>query len=173
MRSLSEEYKAGTFEILKTFPIKASQIAWGKFWGAMLIVLLALLPTVIYAFSLQALSVVGGIDVGSTIGSYIGLLLLGSSFTGIGISMSSCTDNSIVAFITTALCILFLYIGLDAFSTLPFIPNAWQYHLQQLGINSHYKNISRGVITLSDVLYFITIICFSMLLAVKNIKERI
>src|SRR5205085_11997147 len=72
MRSLADEYKAGTFELLKTLPLTSSQIVWGKFFGALLIVLLALIPTTIYAFSLQHLSAAGGIDVGATTGSYIG-----------------------------------------------------------------------------------------------------
>src|SRR6478736_3034020 len=73
MRSLADEYKAGTFELLKTLPLTSSKIVWGKFFGALLIVLLALIPTTIYAFSLQHLSAAGGIDVGATVGSYIGL----------------------------------------------------------------------------------------------------
>src|SRR6478736_334538 len=85
MRSLADEYKAGTFELLKTLPLTSSQIVWGKFFGALLIVLLALIPTTVYAFSLQHLSASGGIDVGATIGSYIGLFLLGAVFTSVSL----------------------------------------------------------------------------------------
>src|SRR6187402_322280 len=76
MRSLADEYRAGTFELLKTMPISAAQIVWGKFYGALIIIITALLPTVIYAISVQQLSVTGGIDIGGTIGSYIGLVFL-------------------------------------------------------------------------------------------------
>src|SRR2546423_12270742 len=72
MRSLADEYKAGTFELLKTMPLRASQIVWGKYFGALLVVIIALLPTIIYAVSMQRLSAVGGIDVGATTGSYLG-----------------------------------------------------------------------------------------------------
>jgi ABC-2 type transport system permease protein len=73
MRSLADEYKSGTFELLKTMPLTSSQIVWGKFYGALIIVVTALLPTIIYAVSVQSLSVTGGIDIGGTIGSYMGL----------------------------------------------------------------------------------------------------
>ena len=119
MRSFADEYKGGTFELLKTMPLKPSQIVYGKFFGALLIVLLALIPTIIYAFSLQALSAVGGLDVGSTIGSYIGLLLLGAVFTSVGICASSFTNNTVVAFISGAFVCFLLYTGFEAVSKLP------------------------------------------------------
>ena len=102
MRSLADEYKSGTFELLKTMPLTPAQIVWGKFFGALLIVLLALVPTIIYAVSLQSLSATGGLDVGSTIGSYAGLLMLGAVFTSAGICTSSFTNNTVVAFISGA-----------------------------------------------------------------------
>src|SRR6478736_3730269 len=99
MRSLADEYRAGTFELLKTMPISSAQIVWGKFYGALITIITALLPTIIYAISVQQLSVTGGIDIGGTIGSYIGLVLLGAVFTAIGICASSFTNNTVVAFI--------------------------------------------------------------------------
>src|SRR5690242_1001365 len=119
MRSLADEYKAGTFELLKTLPLKSNQIVWGKFFGALLIVLLALIPTTIYAFSLQHLSAAGGIDVGATTGSYIGLFLLGAVFTSVSLCASSFTNNTVVAFISGAFVCLILYTGFDALSQLP------------------------------------------------------
>ncbi|MGN6354677.1 MAG: ABC transporter permease subunit [Parafilimonas sp.] len=172
MRSLADEYKGGTFELLKTLPLTSSQIVWGKFFGALLIVLLALIPTTIYAFSLQQLSAAGGIDVGATIGSYIGLFLLGAVFTAVGLCASSFTNNTIVAFIGGAFVCLILYAGFDALSQLPFFSNGLDYYVQMLGINFHYKSISKGVIDIRDIIYFLAIILFFMLLTKQNIEKR-
>ena len=172
MRSLADEYKGGTFELLKTLPLTPSQIVWGKFFGALLIVLLALIPTTIYAFSLQQLSAAGGIDVGATIGSYIGLFLLGAVFTAVGLCASSFTNNTIVAFIGGAFVCLILYAGFDALSQLPFFSNGLDYYVQMLGINFHYKSISKGVIDIRDIIYFLAIILFFILLTKQNIEKR-
>ena len=172
MRSLADEYKAGTFELLKTLPLTSSQIVLGKFFGALLIVLLALIPTTIYAFSLQHLSAAGGIDVGATIGSYIGLFLLGAVFTSVGLCASSFTNNTVVAFITGAFVCLILYTGFDAVSQLPFFNNGWDYYVQMLGINFHYKSISKGVIDIRDVIYFFAVIIFFIAVTKQNIESR-
>lgn len=172
MRSLADEYKGGTFELLKTLPLTSAQIVWGKFFGALLIVLLALIPTTIYAFSLQQLSAAGGIDVGATIGSYTGLFLLGAVFTAVGLCASSFTNNTIIAFIGGAFVCLILYAGFDAVSQLPVFSNGLDYYVQMLGINFHYKSISKGVIDIRDVIYFLAIILFFILLTKKNIEKR-
>ena len=119
MRSFADEYKSGSFELLKTWPLKPSSIIFGKYLGSVSIVFTALLPTVIYAVSIQQLSVTGGIDVGGTMGSYIGLFLLGAVFTSIGICASSFTNNTVVAFIAGAFVCFLLYGGFGAFSKLP------------------------------------------------------
>lgn len=172
MKSFSEEYKTGTFEMLKTYPLTPSQIVWGKFFGALFIVFLALLPTIIYAISMQQLSTVGGIDTGSTIGSYMGLLLLGSVFTAIGICTSSFTSNTVIAFILGAVVCLLFYAGFDALASLPIFRNGADYYLQMIGLNFHYKNISRGVIDIRDILYFLGIIYLCAWVMRRNILIR-
>lgn len=172
MRSLADEYKAGTFELLKTLPLTSSQIVWGKFFGALLIVLLALIPTTIYAFSLQQLSDSGGIDIGAAVGSYIGLFLLGAVFTSVGLCASSFTNNTVVAFISGAFVCLILYTGFDALSQLPFFANGLDYYIQMLGVNFHYKSISKGVIDVRDVVYFFAVIIFFIAIAKRNIETR-
>ena len=172
MRSLADEYKAGTFELLKTLPLTSSQIVWGKFFGALLIVLLALIPTIIYAFSLQHLSAAGGIDVGATAGSYFGLFLLGAVFTSVSLYASSFTNNTVVAFISGAFICLILYTGFDALSQLPFFKNGADYYIQMLGINFHYKSISKGVINVRDLIYFFAVIIFFIVLTRQNIETR-
>jgi ABC-2 type transport system permease protein len=172
MRSLADEYKTGTFELLKTLPLTSSQIVLGKFFGALLIVLLALLPTTVYAFSLQHLSAADGIDVGATIGSYIGLFFLGAVFTSVGLCASSFTNNTVVAFISGAFVCLILYTGFDAVSRLPVFQNGADYYVQMLGINFHYKSISKGVIDIRDIIYFFAIILFFIVITKRNIEAR-
>lgn len=172
MRSFADEYKTGTFEILKTLPLSPSSIVWGKFFGALLIVVLSLIPTIIYAFSIQALSSTGGLDIGSTIGSYLGLLFLGATFTSIGIFTSSFTNNTVVAFIIAAFACFFLYTGFNAISKLPVFANGPDYYIEMLGIQFHYANISKGVLDLRDILYFFSISFFFILLTQKNIQKK-
>ena len=172
MRSLADEYKGGTFELLKTMPLKPSQIVWGKFFGALLIITLTLVPTIIYAFSLQALSSVGGLDVGSTIGSYVGLLLLGAVFTAVGICTSSFTNNTIVAFISAAFVCFLLYTGFEAVSKLPVFAAGADYYIEMLGIKFHYNSISKGVIDIRDVIYFLGVIFLFMVVTQRNVAKR-
>ncbi len=171
MRSLADEYKGGTFELLKTMPLRPSQIVWGKYFGALLVVALALLPTIIYAISIQQLSAVGGIDVGATIGSYIGLLLLGAVFTAVGICASSFTNNTVVAFITGAFICFILFTGFEAVSRLPVFNAGPDYYIEMLGINFHYNSISRGVIDIRDIIYFVGIIVLFLWITQRNVVK--
>ncbi|WP_026769210.1 gliding motility-associated ABC transporter permease subunit GldF [Asinibacterium sp. OR53] len=172
MRSLADEYKQGTFELLSTLPLKPSQIVWGKFFGALLIVVCALVPTIIYALSVQQLSITGGIDIGATTGSYIGLIFLGAVFTAVGICASSFTQNTVVAFIAGAFVCFLLYNGFDAISKLPVFNAGADYYIEMLGINFHYRSISRGVIDLRDLVYFISIIVFFLFITQRNLVRR-
>lgn len=172
MRSIAEEYRAGTFELLKTMPLTPGQVVWGKFFGAVGIVVTALLPTVIYAFSIQALSVTGGIDIGATIGSYIGLVLLGSVFTAIGVCTSSYTSNTVVAFIAGAFVCFLLYNGFEAISKLPVFLAGADYYIEMLGINFHYRSISRGVVDIRDLVYFIGMILLFLSITRRNLSKR-
>jgi ABC-2 type transport system permease protein len=172
MRSLADEYKTGTFEILKTLPVTPSQIVWGKFFGSLIIVVTALVPTLIYAVSVQQLSVTGGIDIGATAGSYIGLVLLGAVFTAIGICASSYTNNTVVAFIAAAFICFALYNGFDAISKLPVFNAGLDYYIEMLGINFHYRSISRGVIDSRDLIYFTGIIVLFLFITQRNLIKR-
>lgn len=172
MRGLADEYKAGTFELLKTLPLTPGQIVWGKFYGSLLVVITALLPTIIYAISVQQLSITGGIDTGATIGSYIGLVLLGAVFTAIGICASSFTNNTVVAFITGAFVCFLLYNGFDAISKLPVFNAGLDYYIEMLGINFHYRSISRGVIDSRDIIYFTGIIILFLFITRRNLNKR-
>lgn len=172
MRSLADEYKAGTFELLKVMPVSAAEIVWGKFLGALLVILLALVPTIIYAVSIQLLSAVGGIDGGSTTGSYIGLFMLGAVFTAAGICASSFTNNTVIAFITGAFVCFLLFFGFEGISKLPVFGSGPGYYIEMLGLKMHYTSISKGVVDLRDVLYFAGLIAIFLLITQRNITRR-
>ena len=172
MRALADEYKSGTFEVLKTLPLSSGQIVRGKFFGAFLIIAAALLPTIIYAVSIQQLSAVGGIDIGGTAGSYAGLLMLSAVFTAVGIAASSFTNNTVVAFIAGAFVCFLLYSGFDAISKLPLFKSDLGYYIEMIGINFHYRSISRGVIDIRDIIYFISVIYLFLLITQRNIFTK-
>jgi ABC-2 type transport system permease protein len=172
MKSFADEFKSGTFEILKTMPITHGQLIGGKFLGAFFIIFTALFPTTIYAFTMQHLSSIGGMDVAATVGSYVGLLFLSAVFTAVGICTSSFTNNTIVAFIVGAFVCFLLYTGFDAISKLPVLNGRWDYYTEMLGINFHYKNISKGAIDSRDVIYFVGLIFLFLLLTQRNVLKK-
>lgn len=172
MRSFADEFKSGSFELLRTLPLTPAQLVWGKFFGAILITFCAIIPTLIYAVSVQQLSVTGGIDMGATVGSYIGLLLLGAVFTAIGICTSSFTSNTVVAFIAGAFVCFLLYNGFEAISKLSVFSGGLDYYLEMLGISFHYRSMSRGVIRISDIIYFGWLIYFFLTITQRNLLKR-
>jgi len=172
MRSFADEFKAGTYEILQTRPLSRNQVIAGKYLGSLIVVLIALLPTIIYVFSVQKLSSNEGIDVGATIGSYIGLVFLASVFTAVGICSSSLTNNSVVAFIISLVGCALLYYGFSAISHLPGLSGSADYYVEMVGIDFHYRSVSRGVIDTRDVIYFITIIVLFLSITNRNLLKR-
>lgn len=172
MRSWSDEFKTGTFEILQTRPLTPAQLVTGKYLGAFSIIAIALLPTVIYAFSVQSLAADKGIDWGGTIGSFIGLFLLAAVFTAIGTWCSSLTSNSVVAFLVSAFMCFLLYTGFNAVSKIPMLQGRADYLLEMLGIDFHYKSISRGVLDSRDLIYFGSIILFFLFITNRKIALR-
>ncbi len=172
MRSLSEEFRAGTFEILKTKPLSSWQIVLGKYFSILLVLLLAILPTIIYIITIKALSAQGGIDGGGILGSYIGLFFLVAVFAAIGLCCSGFTSNAVVAFLISAFSCLILYFGFNALSKLPFFENGADYYFEMLGIDFHYRSISRGVLDTRDLVYFISVIFIFLLTTVKNLHKK-
>ncbi len=172
MRSFADEFKGGTYEILQTRPLTRWQIVTGKYSGSLIVVLIALLPTVVYIFSIQSLSSSEGIDSGATISSYIGLFFLASVFTAIGICASSFTNNSVVAFITSLIGCVLLYYGFSAISKLPGLPNGLDYYIGMIGIDFHYQSISRGLVDTRDIIYFLTVIFLFLAITNRNLVKR-
>jgi len=114
----------------------------------------------------------GGIDIGGTIGSYIGLIFLGAVFTAISICASSFTNNTVVAFIGGAFVCFLLYNGFDAMSKLPIFKAGWDYYIEMLGINFHYRSISRGVVDSRDIIYFLGIMVLFLFITQRNLVKR-
>ncbi len=172
MHSLSEEFKTGTFEILKTKPLSAWQIVLGKYIAILMVMLIVILPTLIYIITIKSLSTQGTIDSGSITGSYVGLFLLAAVFAAVSLCCSGFTNNAVVAFLIGVFVCLILYFGFNAISKISFFANGLDYYIEMLGIDFHYKSISRGVIDTRDVVYFFSIIFLSLLITVKNICRK-
>lgn len=171
MRSLSDEFKAGTFEILKTRPLTPWQVVLGKYSAILLIILFVILPTLIYVFTISSLSTYG-IDSGGITGSYFGLYLLSAVFAAISICCSGFTNNAVVAFLISAFACLVLYFGFNAVSRLSVFQGSADYYLEMLGIDFHYRSISRGVLDTRDILYFLSIIFLFLLITVKSLHKK-
>ena len=157
MRSFAEENRTGTIEMLLTKPLSDWQIIMAKFLASVALVLLALIPTAVYYFSVYRLGFpVGNLDSGSILGSYIGLFLLSSSFVSIGVFCSSVTNNQILAFILSVFLCGFIYIGFEFIYSLSLF-GPIDLFIQRLGMSAHYSSISRGVVDTRDILYFLSV----------------
>ncbi|MEJ5996139.1 gliding motility-associated ABC transporter permease subunit GldF [Pedobacter sp. Du54] len=158
MRSFAEERKEGTYVLLATRPLSDWQIILAKYFACVVLVLFALLPTLVYYYSIYQLGMPkGNIDTGAVMGSYIGLFLLGSAFVSVGIFASSLTKNQVVAFSLAVLLCFFAFSGLESTSKL-FELNSLGTVLVNLGIAEHYQSISRGVLDTRDLIYFISFV---------------
>ena len=156
MRSFAEENRTGTIEMLLTKPLSDWQIILAKFFASVTLVLLALIPTAVYYFSVYRLGMpMGNLDSGGIMGSYIGLL--SSSFVAIGIFCSSVTNNQILAFILSVFLCGFIYIAFEFLFSLSLFGSI-DLFIQRLGMSAHYSSISRGVVDTRDILYFLSVI---------------
>lgn len=158
MRSFAEERREGTYVLLATRPLGDLQIIAAKYLACTVLLIFALLPTLIYYYSVYQLGMSkGNIDTGAVIGSYLGLFLLGSTFAAIGIFASSITKNQVIAFAVAVFLCFFAYSGFDSLSKL-FEFQTLEGILVNVGINEHYQSMSRGVLDTRDLVYFATII---------------
>ncbi|MEN8125840.1 MAG: gliding motility-associated ABC transporter permease subunit GldF [Bacteroidota bacterium] len=170
MRSFSDEIRLGTIEILKTKPLSNWEILSGKYFGALLLIIIALIPTLIYVYTIVKLgNPVGNLDIGSTVGSYIGLLFLAGAFTSIGLFTSTLSNNQIVAFILGALLSFFMFYGFDALTELNFLPD---FNVEKIGMHVHFNSISRGVIDTRDIIYFLSVTFFFLFLTKINLEKK-
>ncbi len=174
MRSIAEERKNGTIELLFTRPISDLNVLLAKYFAGVTLVVIALVPTLIFYLSMHLLgSPVGVIDDGATITSYLGLILLGSTFVSIGIFSSSLTSSQIVAFILSMFLCWVFYDGLTLLGSFNLMGD-FDYLIKYCGMSYHYDSIKRGVVDSSDILYFLSIIVLfimSSLTIVKSLKK--
>ncbi len=172
MRSVSDELRSGTIEILKTRPLSGWQIVVGKYVAVLLVLLFVILPTLVYVYTIHSLSASGNIDLGGIAGSYIGLYLLAAVFAAISLCCGSFTSNAVIAFLVSAFACLVLYFGFAALGRLPALQGNFDYYIEMMGIDFHYHSISRGVIDSRDIIYFFSIIFLSLLITVKNLQRK-
>ncbi|WP_439127420.1 gliding motility-associated ABC transporter permease subunit GldF [Polaribacter sp.] len=169
MKSFADEFNNGTIEILKTKPISNWQIVLGKFWASLLLVIIAIIPTFTYVYTVYYLgNPVGNLDFASIIGSYIGLLFLAATYTAIGLFTSTLSKNQIVAFILGVLITFLLFYGFDALSAT--INN--NLVIKKLGINEHFKSISRGIIDTRDIIYFLSVTFFFLFITKTKLENE-
>lgn len=169
MRSFSDERKQGTIELLFTKPLSLWQIVNGKFFGAFLLILIAIIPTIIYVFVLSNLgNPEGNLDFGSTLGSYFGLLFLIGAYTSIGIFTSTLSENQIVAFIISVFLCFVFYFGFDGISS---FAGSFDLVVSSIGMDYHFKSMSRGVLDTRDILYFVSITVLFLSFTVYKLKS--
>jgi ABC-2 type transport system permease protein len=172
MRLFAEEKRTGTMELILTKPLTEFEIVMAKFLSGLILVIFSLLPTLVYFFSVYQLGLPkGNLDIGGMWGSYAGLLFLGASFVAIGMFASTLTDNQIISFIIAVFLCGFLYIGFDFIYSFALFGKV-DLLIKSLGINDHYQSMSRGVLDTRDMLYFLGIISFFILLSRYSIERR-
>jgi len=171
MKSFSEEFKSGTFEILRTTPLSSVQLVTGKFLAALLLTWIALAFTIVYPFTISYLST-EGIDTGAILGSYVGLMLLCAVYVSIGLFTSSLFVNSVVSFLTSALFCFLLYAVFGSIAQIQSLEMGLGYYISLLGIQFHYENMSRGFVHVRDLVYFISVAFFFVYLTVYKVKNR-
>ncbi len=170
MKTFAGEFQTGTIEILKTRPISNWQLVFGKFLSVVILIGFTLVLTWVYVYSINQLgSPVGNIDYGSTIASYLGLLLLVCAYTAIGLFTSTLSSNQIIAFLLAVLILFFFYYGVDAMANLF---GTASYTVQLFGMTEHFKSISRGVIDTRDVLYFISLSVFFLFITKQTLSNE-
>jgi ABC-2 type transport system permease protein len=171
MRSLSDEFRTGTWELLRTRPVSLYQLILGKFLASYLVGVIALLPSFFYVFTIYQLSIGQALDMGSIAGAYLGLFLLLALFTGIGIFCSSLTSNPIIAYLTGAFASFLLYFGFKSISAIPVFQGNADYWIQHLGAAVHYNGMSRGVIEWPAAFYFMGLIAF-FIIATQHVLAK-
>ena len=170
MKSFADEFNTGTLEILKTKPLTDWQIVLGKYTASLFLVIVALLPTLTYVYSIYALgNPVGNLDIGSIIGSYFGMLFLASGYCAIGLFTSTLSKNQIVAFILSVFISFFMFYGFDAIANLL---GSSDFYVRQFGFNEHFKSISRGVIDTRDIIYFLSVTFFFLFVTKKQLDHE-
>jgi len=171
MKSFSEEKKNGTIELLLTKPITDWQIILAKYAAGIVLVIFALIPTLVYYYSvIQLGDPIGNIDHASTWGSYIGLLLLGCSFLSIGLFASSLTNNQIIAFLFAVVMCFVVFVGFQFLADNFIAP--YDLFFIKLSLQEHYEGMQKGVIDSRDVLYYLSVIALFLFMTRVSLQSR-
>jgi ABC-2 type transport system permease protein len=172
MRSFAEEKKMGTLEFLFTKPLTEWQVIFGKYLAAFVLMTIAVLPTLVYYFSVRLLGdPVANIDTPGVMGSYIGLILLGGVFCAIGIFASAISPNQIVSFLMAAMLCFILYYGFDSLAQLSLMGSTGL-TVKQLGILYHFDSLGKGLIDSRDLTYFFSVTAIMLLLTKTVLSSR-
>nr|WP_255785092.1 ABC transporter permease subunit [Membranihabitans maritimus] len=173
--AIAEELDTGTLDLLLTRPITSLQIVLSKFLSGIIIISIALFPSIMYVLSVYWLgNPVGNLDMGGVIGSYIGLFLLCSVFTSVSIFSSSLLKNSISSVLVSILLCFLLYWGLYLISSLPVLYGKWDYWVQWMGLDFHYAELGKGLVGLHSIVYFfsiVTVFLFGSFLNIERLKR--
>lgn len=157
MRAFAEESKTGTLELLLTKPIDEMRLLLGKYFAEIVLVIVTLIPTLVYYFSLSYISnPSGNVDTAGIMGAYVGLIFLASAYTAIGIFASSLSENQIVSFIIAVFVSFIFFMGFSSIADLQLL-NDWGVQIEKLGMLAHYDALGKGVIDLRDVIYFLSV----------------
>lgn len=173
MRSFADEFRTGTIEWLSTKPVSSLDIIMGKYLATVTLIVLAILPTFIYVYTISNLSYIDiGLDTGAIAGSYIGLFFLAATFGAVGVFCSSLTANQVAGFLIALFSCYVLYTGFEQLSKLPKFSEGIDYYLSMVGMEFHYNSISRGLIDSRDVVYFLSVIVFFISLTRFSLSYR-
>jgi ABC-2 type transport system permease protein len=172
MNMFAGEFKSGTMELLLTKPLSEFQIVLAKYLSSLVLVLIALVPTLFYLVSLSSLAdPAGNVDYGAIFGSYIGLFFLAAVYSAIGLFASSLSKNAIISFLLSILLCYIFFLGFENLAHLFSIGKVTDFIIS-LGISDHYNSISRGVIDTRDIMYFLSVIAIFIFLTKLRLESR-
>jgi ABC-2 type transport system permease protein len=172
MRMFADEKKSGTLELLLTKPLTDFQIILGKYFAGFALMIFSLVPTILYYITVYRLgNPPGNVDTAGVIGSYIGLILLGGVFVSIGIFASSLSDNQVMSFILSLFLCFILYYGFQSLASIDMW-GEFSRPLEELGILYHYNYMSKGLIDLRNVVYFLSVIGIMLMLTKLKLSSR-
>lgn len=172
MKSFAEEQQTGTLSWLFSQPVRITEIVGGKFFVVWLVGILCIIPSLIYLYTVYVLGVpAGNIDMGATLGSYFGLVLLIGAFSAVGILASSLSSNQIMAYLLGVFLCFIFYFGIEQLASYKLLGGV-DYFLQNLGFYQHFIAFTRGLIDMKDVAYFFLVISLALLVAVFSVTKK-
>jgi len=172
MKTFAEEQQTGTLNWLFSQPLKISDLVTGKFLSVWIVGVLCLIPSLIYLYTVYVLGVpTGNLDMGMTMGSYLGLIILIAGFAGVGILASSISQNQIMAYLLGVFMSFIMYFGIEQLASYKLLGGA-DFILQNVGFYQHFLGFTRGLIDFKDVAYFVLIIGLTLFLSNYFITKK-